>query len=375
MGSKRGNGEGNIYHRKDGRWETRMSLPDGKRKSFFGKTRQDAARKLAEATRDRDKGMLPVPQKETVGQFLMRWLESSAKPSVRPATHESYSDLIRLHLVPELGRHRLAQLSPQHVQDMMGRKLAAGLSPRRVQYMRSVLRVALNQALRWGLVVRNVATLVESPRVVSPEVNPLTPEQARMLLEAMQGDRLETLYSVVLAVGLRQGEALGLRWQNVDLDVGTLRVAVSLQRIKGEYQLVEPKSPRSKRTILLPKMAVAALRAHRKRQLEEQLRAGAEWENWGLVFTTVWGRPLHGSVVTHRFQRLLYRAGLRHMRFHDLRHACASLLLAQGVSPRMIMEILGHSQISLTMNLYSHILPSMHQDAASRMDAVLGVGV
>lgn len=369
---KRGNSEGSIRKRTDGRWEGRITLPDGKRRSHYADTRQDAAKWLAAAIRDRDNGIASVPAKESLAHFLERWLEDVAKPSVRPSTFDSYYDLLRIHLIPELGRHRLAQLTPQHVQEMMGRKLAAGLSPRRVQYMRAVLRRALNQALRWGLVARNVATLVDAPRVIYPKVRPLTPQEARALLDAANGDRLEALYSVALAVGLRQGEALGLRWRDVDLDTGILRVSFALQRIDGQFQFVEPKTEASRRTIRLPQVAVAALRAHRVRQLEEQLKAGPKWQDRGLVFTTSVGAPLDGSSVTHRFQAMLERSGLPHMRFHDLRHACASLLLAQGVPMRMIMEILGHSQISLTMNLYSHVLPSMSEDAAGRMDAVLG---
>lgn len=289
-------------------------------------------------------------------------------------TYASYACLIRIHLIPELGHVPLAKLSPQQVQALLNRKLASGLAPRRVAMIRGVLRTALNQALRWGLVARNVATLVTPPRAAHFEVRPLDPAQARAFLDAVRGDRLEALYTVALALGLRQGEALGLRWDDVDVEAGVLHVRHALQRIDSKLQLVEPKSARSRRTIVLPDIVRDALRAHRVRQAEQRLGVGAEWEETGFVFTTALGRPLNDSNVTHMFQRHLARAGLPHQRFHDLRHACASLLLAQGVGPRVVMELLGHSQIALTLNTYSHVLPGLQKQAAVQMDALLTNG-
>jgi integrase len=187
----------------------------------------------------------------------------------------------------------------------------------------------------------------------------------------VKGDRLEALYSVALALGLRQGEALGLRWEDIDFDAATLRVRRSLQRIAGAFQFVEPKTARSNRTLALPNIAAIALREHRTRQLTERLAAGPMWEEHSLVFARANGSPLYGSNLTREFQRMLERAGLRHLRFHDLRHGCASLLIAQGVHPRIVMETLGHSQIGITMNLYSHVLPEVQRQAAVQMDAVL----
>jgi integrase len=250
-------------------------------------------------------------------------------------------------------------------------KLAAGLSPRTVQYHHAILRRALGQAHRWGLVSRNVAKLVDPPRVRRPEIRPLTPEQARTLLEAARGDRLEALYTVALAVGLRQGEALGLRWDDIDLDRGWLTVRNALQRLGPGWQLVEPKTARCRRTIALPSVVAAALQSHRTRQLQERLWAGARWQENDFVFASRIGTPLDGTNVTRRFQQLLRRSGLPRQRFHDLRHACASLLLAQGVHPRVVMETLGHSQVGLTMNTYSHVIPALQREAATQMDAVL----
>lgn len=251
-----------------------------------------------------------------------------------------------------------------------GGKDGKGLSPRTVQYVRAVLRKALNQALKWGRVPRNVALLVDPPTATKPQIKPLTPEQGRKLLDAARGHRLEALYRVALSLGLRQGEALGLRWEDVDLDAGTLRVAMALQRRKGVKELVMPKTEQSRRTLPLPAVLVAALRAHRTRQLEERLAVGPMWREHGMVFPSTVGTPLEPRNVTRHFKALLERAGLPNVRFHDLRHSCATLLVAQGVHPRLVMEVLGHSQIHLTMNTYAHVLPEAQREALALMDGL-----
>lgn len=279
------------------------------------------------------------------------------------------------------------------------------LSPRSVQYMQSVLSRALNRAVKWDLVPRNVCKLVSPPRVPRKTVEPLTPEESRQFLDSINGDRNEALYGVAMALGLRKGEALGLRWADIDLEAGVLRVEHALQRFgprpckpcngtgkminkaneavecgeckgkgrtKGEgLKLVEPKSDRSHRTLPLPEFAVKALRTHRARQIQERLVAGSDWKETGHVFTTTVGTPMDERKVHCEFKRALSRAGLAPKRFHDLRHTAASLLLAQGVHPRTVMETLGHSQISLTLNTYSHVMPSVLRDAADKMQVIL----
>jgi integrase len=260
---------------------------------------------------------------------------------------------------------------PQAVQALLNAKLASGLSPRSVAIIHSVLRTALGQAVQWDLVPRNVATVVQPPRTPRAEITPLTPTQARVFLDAVRGDRLEALYSVGVALGLRQGEILGMRWEDVDLETGIVRVAQALQRVDGRFVFVEPKSQHSRRTVPMPETVARSIRIHRSRQLEERLAAGARWQESNLVFTTPVGTPLDSRNVTRRFQATLERAGLPRLRFHDLRHTAASLMLAQGVSARAVMETLGHSQIGLTMDTYSHVLPSLRRDAADRMEAIL----
>jgi integrase len=250
------------------------------------------------------------------------------------------------------------------VQALLKAKTAAGQSPRTVAYIRAVLRRALGQALKWGLVTRNVATLVDPPRIARKPVHPLTTAQVRTFLDATKAERLGPLFA--------------LRWDDLDFDAGTLAVRHAMQRVKygdemATPRFVEPKTQKSRRTLNLPASAVAAFRSQRVRQLEDRLLAGERWqgEHWGLVFTTTVGTPLNPSNVTHRLQRLLAEAGLPRQRFHDLRHCCASLMLAQHVPARVVMDTLGHSQISLTLNTYSHAMPAMQRDAADLLDELL----
>jgi len=290
---------------------------------------------------------------------------------VRPWTFAGYEVHVRLHLKPIIGSVALDKLSPMDVQQLLNRKIAEGMKPKSVRYIRGTLRTALNHGVRWGLIGRNAAALVGSPRVEQYEIKPLTPDEAKTFLHSLKGDRLEALYSVALTMGLRQGEALGLRWQDVDLELGYLRVSKQLQRIDGRLQLVEPKTTRSRRSLAMPALIVAGLREHRTRQEAERRLAGARWADAGFVFTTSSGKPLDGTAISKQFHHHLETAGLAQRRFHDLRHSCATLLLVQGVSPRVVMEVLGHSQIGLTMNTYSHVIPELRREAANRMDHLL----
>lgn len=375
MSVKRGQGEGNIYRRADGRWaaRVRVGFRNGKRarRWVYGKTRAEVAARLRVTIQEHQQGVLTEPGRLTTGQFLNRWLEDSAKLKLRPRTFASYAQVVRLHIAPNLGRVALQRLTPHQVQTWLNDRQKAGLSPRTCQYARAILRSALAQALRWGVVSRNVAALVEAPRVVRHEIHPLHPDQARSLLSAARSNRLGALFTVAIALGLRQGEALGLQWDAVDLNAGTLHVRKSLQRVDGTWRLVEPKSSRSRRSVAMPDVVRTALTSHRVSQLQERLLAGARWQESGFVFTTRIGTPIEPSNLTKTFQALLVKAGLPHVRFHDLRHTAATFLLAQGVDARTIMETLGHSQISLTMNTYSHVLPTLQRDAAKRMNQLL----
>ncbi len=313
--TRRGPNEGTIYERKDGRWAAgvHMGYQDGKRvrKWVIGNTRAEAVAKLAPIIKARDESR-PVPdQRQKLGPFLRSWLDQVARPTLRSSTYDSYDDILRLHLIPGLGRISVAKLTPAEVQAFLNVKSASGLSPRRVQYIHAVLRRALGTAERWGLASRNVAKLVDPPRVPRHEIRPLTPEQARLLLDASVGERLHALYVTALATGLRQGELLGLRWGDLDLDGRkTLHVRHSLARVKGKLELLEPKTDRSRRTVVLPEIVITALRAHRTRQRMDRLLAGSRWMDTGHVFATTIGTPIDAAAVTRSFQRLLDRADL-----------------------------------------------------------------
>lgn len=265
--ARRGNGEGSIIRRSDGRWCAALSLEGGRRKFIYGRTRHEVATRMAMALTDREQGLLVTGRRQTLGQFLVRWLQDSVKPTVRPKTYASYSQLLRIHILPALGAVPLAKLDPPRVQRFLNDKLAEGrLSARTIQYLHAVLRAALGQAMKWRLVSMNVATLVDPPRAVRREVRALSPTEARAVLEATRGDWLEALYTLALAVGLRQGEALGLHWKDVDLEAGILRVRAALQRVEGRgLQMVEAKTARSRRTIALLPQVVESLRAHKSR--------------------------------------------------------------------------------------------------------------
>ena len=368
--SRRGNGEGSVFQiksgRKEGLWAGALSLPGGRRKILYGKTREEAGRKLTAMLREHHLGVLPKAGNLSVREYLSSWLEAK-EDTVRPSTFQRYRQIVVNDLIPILGKIRLERLSAAEVEYLLRAKRAAGQSPRTVFHLRAVLRTALNHARRQELIFKNAAELAQPPRVPHTPVKPLDPEQAGKLLEAVSGDRLSALYSVALALGLRQGEILGLKWEAVDLAAGTMHVVHGLQRIGGELRLVEVKTRGSHRTLHLPASILAELRDHRQRQIKEQL-AAEYWEESGFVFTTEHGSPIESYWLRRHFVKVLEKAGLAHMRFYDLRHSCASLLLAQGIPLRSIMELLGHSSLSLTANTYTHLLPALQRETAQAWD-------
>jgi integrase len=365
----RGAGEGTIVLRSDGRWCVALRLEGGRRKYLYGRTREDVAGKLTRAIGRRLDGLSLPNERATLAVFLEDWLEHSARPNVRPWTYRGYEVHVRRHIIPDLGRLPLAKLTTADVRRWVSGKLEAGLAPKTVHYMKGTLRTALNQAVDDGLVVRNVAVPVRTSKKVVRKARPLDMQETRRFLRAIRGDRLEALYLVAL-LGLRQGEVLGLVWEDVDLDAGRLEVRQALQRARGRYELVEPKTEGSHRSVKLPPTVVARLREHRRRQASERLRAARWRDEWRLVFTTVDGSPLNGRVVLAAFQRKLSEAGLPKVRFHDLRHACSSLLQAGGISPKAVQEQLGHSDLSMTLR-YTKVLPELAEAAARRMEEVL----
>lgn len=308
-----------------------------------------------------------------VEEWFTHWVDTIAPARVRPRTLESYRSMIRLHILPRIGQRRLDQLMPEHLEQMYAEILASGRSPATVLRVHRVLHRALKIAMQRERVARNVATLVDPPKQRRAETPmPLDVDECRKVLAAAEGRRNAARWTVALALGLRQSEALGLQWRDIDLDVGKLSVRRGLHRVDGKgLMFEEPKTPRSRRTVALPGPLTAALRKHRETQDFERMVAGSDWQDLDLVFAQPNGRPLDKHSDYEAWTRLLADAGVRHIRLHDGRHTAATLLLTAGVHPRVVMELLGHSQMRTTTDIYSHVMPALAQEAADRMGTTL----
>ena len=372
MARRRGNGEGSIYKRTDGRWVGQYLVSTAKGPKYryiYGKTRQAVAEKLAKAISERDGGLAFDSGKLTVAEYMDRWLRESARNRLRPKTYEDYAGLTRRHIAPALGHVKLKKLTPLHVQQFYGAKLESGLSKRTVEYLHAVLHSALKQAVRWELVPRNVTEAVDPPRPERKERPTFNLEQARLFLQAARDDGWEALYVLVVQTGMRRGELFGLRWDNVDLDSGWLHVKQALAHDGKSFNL--PKTAKGRRRIRLTPEAVEALTKHRIGQNKERLRHGGSWQDQGLVFCSSVGTPMNpDNFVKRQYKPLLRRAGLPYIRFHDLRHTFASLMMPNVKNPQIVQEMLGHSRISTTLDIYSHLSPDMQEDAVGRFAAL-----
>jgi integrase len=374
--SKRANQEGSVYKRRDGRWVASIVLDNSKRRSIYKKTQQEAIKALKKANQEKDSGILFSSEDQTLEAFLTNWLQDSVRQRVRERTYGRYRELIILHIVPVLGKIKLRKLSPQHLQKLYNQKLEEGYAPQTVKHIHRVLHCALNDALRWQLVSRNVSGAVDAPRVPMKEMQALSGEQARQFLKAAQGDPLEALYVLALTTGMRQGELLGLQWEDLDLDQGIIQVRRTITRLVGKgFVVLEPKTPKSRRKIHLTNLAVEALTCHRIRQNEARLAARVAWSEQRWVFCNAIGRPIDvGNMIRRSFRPILVKAGLPLMRFHELRHSAASLLLSINVHPKIVQDLLGHSNVGTTLDIYSHVLPSLQEEAANRLNALLSEG-
>jgi integrase len=370
-------GESSIVKGADGRWHGYVSMglkENGKRdrRHVASLKRADVARRVRELEEQRDAGIVLASGRGlTVQQWMSLWLDTIASRKVRPSTLAGYRTCVN-RISRHLGHHRLDRLQPEHLEAFYTRLEADGLSSTTALLHHRVISRALKVAMQRGRVARNVATLVDAPTARREEVQPPTAADARKILDLAKDLPNGTRWSVALALGLRQGEALGLLWDAVDLDAGTLTVRRALQRQAGKgLVLVEPKSRAGRRTIKLPDALRDALRTHRVRQAEQRLAAANTWEDRGFVFCQPNGRPIDARRDWLDWKAILKAAGIRDARLHDARHTAATLLLQQGVPARVVMEILGHSQISLTLGTYSHVVPELAHEAAERMGDAL----
>ncbi|CAA9589019.1 MAG: Integrase [uncultured Thermomicrobiales bacterium] len=368
MATRRGNHEGSIYGHKDG-FAGQVTI-EGRRRTFYGKTRREVQGKIRAAVNEGERGIAPSRENLSLEQFLTRWLEEAVRPGVSPRTYASYDYHVRLHFIPALGKRKLRALQPSDLQGLYARLLGQGLAPKTVRNAHIVIHKALEQATGWDLAPRNVADLVRPPRVERREPNTLSAGEVRRLWAAIAGTRWEALLVLAVATGLRQGEMLGLRWGDLDPGRAALQVRRQLHRDKTYGT---PKA-KSRRRIDLAAPEIRALARHKARQDALRLARGAAYEDRDLVFCTDLGRPLGWRNVTRAFKRLLGAAGLKDVRFHDLRHTNATLLLEAEVHPKIVQERLGHSTIAVTLDIYSHAIPSLGRGAADRLHEVLGDG-
>jgi integrase len=368
--ARRGHGEGSITRRKDGRYQAALTLENHKRKYFYGETRKEVQDKLNKALYEQKQGTLATGPRQTLKSFLEQWLETTYKPPlVSHNTYKQFRSIIKKHLVPGLGHVSVQKLTVPMVQAFYREKIDAGLAPRTIATIHAVLHRALEYAVRWGLISRNVTKLVSLPQIERYEGQVLTIEKAAKLLEVARGSRIDALLWMALTTGMRRGEMQALRWSDIDIEKGVLSVQRTVSRIPGYgYVEGEPKTRSSRRKIVLPAVMVEALRAHHENQKQARVEAGDKWKEKGIVFCNIYGGFMRPDMIAYWLDRLLKDAGLPHMRFHDLRHSAATILLAAGVNPKVIQELLGHSKIGITLDVYSHVLPSMHQEAASKMD-------
>ncbi len=369
--ARRGFGEGSIYPRGDGRWVSYLRMPDGGKKFFTGRTRDVVKERLAEAQRQAHAGQLVIGRDQTVAQYLERWLAEAVRHSVRPRTYENY-DLCVRRLLPHLGRVRLPALAPEHIQHALGDLLDRRLAARTVRQVHMVLRCSLKQAVLWRLIPSNPSDAVKAPRAERKEMRTLTEEEVRRLLTVTAGTRHHSLWVFLVTTGVRLGEALALRWADIDLLEGHANIRRALQRQPGAGMVfVEPKSSRGRRTVPFPPETLKALEAHRRDLDRERQQAAKLWQENDLVFPSPDGRPRDMAYLSFTFHRGLRRAGLPRFRIHDLRHTAATHLLTKHVHPKIVQELLGHSTIAITLDTYSHVMPALAREASSHMSSLL----
>jgi len=341
-------------------------------------TRREAQAALTELLGRVQRGDYVEPSKQTVAGFTARWLES-VKVRVRPSTFGMYETLCRLYVAPMLGTIGLQQLTASRLNGLYAELLVkgrrdgkGGLSPKTCRHLHATIRAALNDAVRWQLLTRNVALQATPPRPQPKEMQIWTAPELRAFLAHVEGDRLYGAYVLAATTGLRRGELLGLRWRDLHLNAGRLSVTQTLVSVNYAVSFSTPKTDKGRHSVALDSATVGALRAHRVAMLEERLSLGlgAPTED-GLVFTDLDGTALHPVGFSERFGRLVKAAGARRIRFHDLRHTHATLALAAGVHPKVVSERLGHSSVSITLDLYSHSIPALEEEAAEKVAALV----
>ncbi len=365
MASKRGNNEGSIFKRKDGRWCAQVSL-NGRRITKYGKTQKEC-RDWVNATLDKiDHGLTFDDAQVSLQQYMESWLSGKILAR-RPSTVRNYRRYMNLYILPALGRMRLQAILPVHIRQLYLRMQSEGKGARTIQLVHVTLRCAFAQAVKEGLIGHNPLEAVERPKVETKRYGIFTEEQARTFITAAKGHPNETLFFLALTTGMRKGEILGLMWTDVDWEKSILRVDRQLQPVSYEGgALVPTKTKSGRRHIMVGKVAIALLKEHRERQEMQKAVAGNRWKEHGMIFTTSIGTYIDQTKVSRAFKQILQQAGLPDIRFHDLRHTSISILLDNGTPVNTVQSRAGHSKASVTTDIYGHAM-ARSQEAAARM--------
>lgn len=384
--ARRGKGEGSIFKRKDGRWCGFITIGydekgNQKKKFFYGRTRQEVADKINQALNEIRQGILITDNNITLENWLNIWLHQYKKNQISESTFDDYESIIKNHINPVLGKYKLKDLRPEHLQMLYNEKYKAGLSAKRIKHIHVVLHSALTQAIKSGIIVRNVSEATTLPKDTSEkDIRVLTIEEQKMFLKAIEGERLKAAFILALTTGMRLGEILGLKWNEVDLKNKRIKVKSSMRRIKNRDEKVptrtvlvikDVKTENSEQIIPLPEVAYQELIKFKLLQEEEKKQAGNAYKDSGFVFTTKLGTPIEPRNFIRTFERIINRAGLN-INFHSLRHTFATRLLEANVHPKVVQELLGHSDISTTLNTYSHVLFDTKKEAIKEIDSIIG---
>lgn len=370
MSKNRGRNEGSIFKRTNGTWCAQVSV-EGKRISKYFKTKKEASDWLLEMRNKLKSGISLAGAQTTLAEYFSEYLKAN-KTTIRPNTHFQYSQIVRQHILPMLGKIKLDELKPNIIQQLYSHKLDQGISERSVLLIHAVLHKALRQAVMWGIIGWNPADGVIRPKKQHKEMKVLNDTQVRTLLLVAKGTPMHILLQIEITTGLRFGELLGLQWKDLNWGNRQLQIQRQLNRLKSHgLTFSEPKTKAGRRTIVLGKSTISLLHDHWLLQQKMIIEFGDQWQDNDLIFPSETGTPADQSNVTKRFKLLLIKAGLPDIRFHDLRHTAATLMLLQGINPKIVQERLGHADISMTLNTYSHVLPSMQEDAAEKIDDIV----
>lgn len=369
--------KGSITQRANGKWRVRIfrgTGADGKKhwdSYTLAGTKKQAEQFLRRKLAEMDTGAYVPPARVTFGEHVETWLRDYVQLRLRQITAESYESVLRLHALPALGTLSLDRMSPKDLLSLYAAKKEAGLGPTRVRYLHTIIHGCLKHAVKWGLLARNIAESVDPPRKESVKPLFLKPQEVGVLLEASQGHRLEIPILLAVTGGLRRSEIIGLRWSEVNLDAGTITVVRAIVPVKKGTVVGAPKTKNGRRTIPMPAMAIEKLREHREKQNLAKQSLGDLYVDEDYVCANELGQPLRPWAASHAFSRLIQKTNLPPVSLHDLRHSHASLLLWMGVHPKVVQERLGQGSITITMDIYSHVMPTLQQEAADKLNDVI----